>query len=116
MQAKGLQSAYRACVECLFTPTLKQINASLICSPVCVFVCLCVRVSLSGLLSQSGFNAVSGGLSRRGHVGINHSTFCFLATNPAHWSDKPSFSLDVTWRQLLSLTEQNLSVCYIFYV
>lgn len=73
-------------------------------------------MSLSGLLSQSGFNAVSGGLSGGGHVGINHSTFCYLATNPVHWSDKPSFSLDVTWRQLQSLAEQNPSVCYIFYV
>ena len=61
-----------------------------------------------------GFNAVCGSLSRWGHVGINHVTFCFLATNPVHWSDKPC-SLDVTWRQLLSICEQNLSVCHRLY-
>lgn len=58
-----------------FSLILKQINTSLICL-------LCARALLSGLCNLSGFNAVSSGLQTRGHVGINHRTFCFLATNP----------------------------------
>lgn len=46
-------------------------------------------------------------LSGRGHVGTNRSTVCFLATNLLHWPDKPSCSQDVTWKQLLSVCEQN---------
>lgn len=105
---QGLWSSCRARVECFFVPNLRQINIRLICS-------LCACVSLSGLLNWSGFNAVSDHLSRRGHVGLNYSTFCFLATNLLHWSDKSSCSLDVTWKQLLSLCEQNLCL-FIFYV
>ncbi len=41
-------------------------------------------------------------------LGVNHITFCSLATNPVHWSHKSCFSLDVTWRPPLSLSEQKV--------
>lgn len=109
MQAKGLQSVYRAFVMYFFIPSLDQINQCLIST---LSVCVCVYVSLSGTLNWSGFNAVGGSLSRGGHVGVNHITFCFLATNPVHWSDESFFSVDVTWRPPLSLSEQKVCQPY----
>lgn len=53
-QAKGWWSVYRACGGFVFSLPQKQINTSLIRS-------LILRVSLSGLLRQSGFDAACGG-------------------------------------------------------